>query len=77
MFDGPWGGFIGLIVFAFLCYVALLHEKANTPPPEPRMSFSQDCKVFLISILKVILIYIFYCCYSIRKFWPMFNKKIS
>ena len=39
MFDGPWGGFIGLFVFAFLCYVALLHEKANTPPTEPYLDW--------------------------------------
>jgi|TARA_R110000787_G_scaffold202845_1_gene313438 hypothetical protein len=41
MFDGPWGGFIGLFVFAFLCYVALLHEKANTPPPEPYVDWKE------------------------------------
>ena len=42
MFDGPWGGFLGLIVFAFLCYVALLHEKANTPPPEPYVDWQEE-----------------------------------
>ena len=44
MFDGPWGGILGLIVFAFLCYVALLHEKANTPPPTPYVDWEEEEK---------------------------------
>ena len=29
MFDGPWGGFLGLIVFIFLTYLGLKHEQRN------------------------------------------------
>ena len=45
MFDGPWGGFLGLIVFIFLTYLGLKHEQKNksTGEKEREMKVCSHC----------------------------------